>query len=97
MPRHREMFRTPREGFGRGREFDPPRWAIAHGRIRPMSESEAFFQGLDAVAGDFELGALWVFDTGQQAAAGPGLDLVEVVDVEQGAAVDAGELRGIEL
>ena len=64
--------------------------------ISQALNSEAVFEGPDAVAGYGELRVLSVFECEDDFAGEPGIDFVNPVDIDQCRAVDAEEFRGIE-
>jgi hypothetical protein len=60
-----------------------------------METAGELFDGFVLIAAETKFGA--VFHDDEVAAAEPGLDLLDEIDVDDGGAVDAEELRGVEL
>ena len=61
-----------------------------------LLDSQVGFQGADAVAGYWELGALGVFEEEDDFAGEPGVDFLDPVNVDEGGAMDADKAGGIE-
>ena len=61
-----------------------------------LLDSQAGFEGADAVAGYGELGALGVFEEEYDFAGEPGVDFLDPVNVDEGGAMDADKAGGIE-
>ena len=66
------------------------------GLVPVALNSQSRFKNADAVAGDWDLSALGIFERDNDLAGEPGIHFVDPIDVDQGRAVDSQEAGSVQ-